>query len=168
MATTAKTKAGDDTKFQPRNAFLLAQLGAHATTLFAARIAALDLTPPEAGLLRIVATEPGLSQQAIAGRLGTPPSRLVLLVDGLEGRRVIERRRNPEDRRNHALHLTAEGGRLMGQLGRAAAAHEEAVCAVLEADERSQLGALLQRVAASHGLATGVHPGFTARGGGAC
>lgn len=166
MATTAK--AGTDAKFQPGNAFLLAQLGAHATRLFEARIAALDLTPPQAGLLRIVATEPGHSQQAIAGRLGTPPSRLVRLVDALEERGVMERRRNPEDRRNHALHLTAEGGRLLGQMGRAAAAHEDAVCAVLEADERSQLGALLERVAASLGLAAGVHPWFTARGGGAC
>lgn len=166
MATTAK--AGTDAKFQPGNAILLAQLGAHAASLFEERIAALDLTLPQAGLLRIVATEPGLSQQAIAGRLGTPPSRLVLLVDALEKRGVMERRRNREDRRNHALHLTAEGGRLMGQMGRAAAAHEAAVCAVLEADERSQLGALLERVAASLGLAAGVHPGFMARGGGAC
>ncbi len=141
------------------NAFLLAQLGAHATTLFASRIAALDLTPPQAGLLRIAATDPGLSQQAIAGRLGAPPSRLVLLVDRLEERGVIERRRNPEDRRNHAIHLTAEGGRLLGRLGRAGAAHEDAVCAVLNADERRQLGTLLERLAASHGLVSGVHPG---------
>jgi DNA-binding MarR family transcriptional regulator len=160
MATTGKAKAGPGTRFRTGNAFLLAQLGAHATALFAARIAALDLTPPQAGLLRVVATEPGLSQQAIATRLGTPPSRLVFLLDGLQERGIIERRRNPEDRRNHALHLTADGGRLMGQLGRAAAAHEDAVCAVLTADERDQLAALLGRVAASHSLTTGVHPGF--------
>lgn len=160
MTSTAKPRAGTRAKVGTGNAFLLAQLGAHATALFAARIAALGLTPPQAGLLRVVATEPGLSQQAIAGRLGTPPSRLVLLVDGLEERGVIERRRNPEDRRNHALHLTAEGGRLMGQLGRAAGAHEDAVCAGLDATERGQLGALLARVAANHGLAAGIHPGF--------
>lgn len=156
---TARTKAGPDTKFGVGNAFLLAQLGAHATALFAARITSLDLTLPQAGLLRIVAIEPGLSQQAIAGRLGTPPSRLVLLVDELEERGIIERRRDREDRRNHAVHLTAEGGRLIGHLGRAAAAHEDEVCAVLDADERAQLGALLASVAADHGLSPGVQPG---------
>jgi hypothetical protein len=43
---------------QPRtgSAFLLAQLGAHAAAGFAARIAALDLTPAQAGLLRLMRT----------------------------------------------------------------------------------------------------------------
>src|SRR5579863_1266802 len=101
-------------------AFLLSQLGAHATALFSERIASLDLTPPQVGFLRLVGSEAGSSQQAIAARLGIAPSRLVPLVDGMEERGLVERRRDPQDRRNHALHLTAEGGRLMGQLNRVA------------------------------------------------
>src|ERR1700731_770920 len=111
MATTPKTEAPPSQQSRTGNAFLLAQLGAHATTLFAERIAALDLTPPQAGFLRLVATEPGSSQQAIAGRLGIAPSRLVPIVDGLEQRGLIERRRDPDDRRNHALYLTADARR---------------------------------------------------------
>jgi DNA-binding MarR family transcriptional regulator len=160
MATSTKPEAGPEKQNRTGSAFLLAQLGAHATALFAERIVGLDLTPPQAGLLRIVALEPGLSQQVIAGRLGTPASRLVALVDDLEERGVIERRRNPQDRRNYALFLTREGGRLMGQLGRAAAAHEDAICRALDADERAQLGSLLEKIAASEGLETGIHPGF--------
>ena len=56
-------------------AFLLAQLGAYAAERFGERAAALDFTRPQAGLLRLISREPGLSQQAVAGRLGTPPSR---------------------------------------------------------------------------------------------
>jgi hypothetical protein len=70
----AKTPAGSRQQLRAGSAFLLAQLGAHATTLFAERIAPLDLTPPQAGFLRLVAAEPGSSQQAIASRLGMTAS----------------------------------------------------------------------------------------------
>ena len=142
------------------NSFLLAQIGAHAAAGFAKRIADLDLTPAQAGLLRLVATQPGQSQQELARQLRTPPSRLVLLVDHLEERGLIERRRNPDDRRHHALYLTAEGGQFLGtRLGPAAAAHEDDICAGLTAAEREQLRGLLHRIAEQQGLILGVHPG---------
>ena len=141
-------------------AFLLAQLGAYAAERFGERAAALDFTRPQAGLLRLISREPGQSQQAVARRLGTPPSRLVALVDGLEERGLIERRRNPGDRRNYALHLTAAGERAMADLSQAAMEHEHAVAAPLTQAERAQLSALLAKLAAAHGLVPGVHPGY--------
>jgi DNA-binding MarR family transcriptional regulator len=148
------------TRRQTGNAFLLAQLGAHAAARFAERIAELDLTPAQAGVLRLIAWEPGQSQQAIARQLGTPPSRLVLLIDGLEERGLIERRRNPGDRRHHALFLTEDGTGFMRRLGRIGAAHEDDVCAALTAAERGVLNDLLGRIAGQQGLAAGVHPGY--------
>jgi DNA-binding MarR family transcriptional regulator len=143
------------------NSFLLTQIGAHAAAGFAKRIADLDLTPAQAGLLRLVATQPGQSQQELAGQLRTPPSRLVLLVDQLEERGLIERRRNPDDRRHYALFLTAEGGRfLRTELGPVGAAHEDDICAALSAAERGQLAGLLGRIAEQQGLIPGVHPGY--------
>jgi DNA-binding MarR family transcriptional regulator len=145
-------------------AFLLSQLGAQATARFSERIASLDLTPPQVGFLRLVGCEAGSSQQAIASRLGMAPSRLVPLIDDMEERALVERRRDPKDRRNHALYLTAKAGRLMGELNRVAIAHEEAVCAGLDPKERQQLVALLQRVAANQGLEPGIHPGYRLMG----
>ena len=141
-------------------AFLLSQLGAQATALFSERVASLDLTPPQVGFLRLVGSEAGSSQQAVASRLGIAPSRLVPLIDDMEERELVERRSDPQDRRNHALYLTAKGGRLMGQLNDVAIAHEEAVCAGLDPKERQQLAALLQRVAFNQGLEPGIHPGY--------
>jgi DNA-binding MarR family transcriptional regulator len=141
-------------------AFLLAQVGADAAARFAERIAELGVTPPQAGLLRAVAGDPGRSQQALAAQLGTPPSRLVALVDGLEDRGLLERRRNRDDRRLHAVHLTAEGRRMLHVIGQAGRAHDDAVLSVLDDEERAQLAALLARLADAAGLPPGVHPGF--------
>ena len=142
-------------------AFLVAQLGAYAAERFGERAAALDFTRPQAGLLRLISREPGLSQQAVARRLGTPRQRrLVALVDGLEQRGLIERRRNPGDRRNYALHLTAAGEQAMAALSQAALEHEQAISAPLTQAERAQLSKLLGKLAAAHGLVPGIHPGY--------
>ena len=122
-------------------AFLLAQLGAHATERFAERIAALDLTPPQAGLLRAVASEPGRSQQAVAEQLRIQPSRFVALVDELERRGVVERRRNETDRRLYALHLTATGEELMRDIGQVASEHENDICSALSASSNAAASA---------------------------
>src|SRR6202034_4949910 len=95
-------------KRQP--AFLLAQLGAHAASQFAERLRVLDLTPPDAGILRLLRAAAGLSQQELAAKLQIHPSRLVAILDNLEKRGLVERRQNPEDRRLYSLYLTKDGG----------------------------------------------------------
>ena len=155
-----ETRPGETRRKRTDIAFLLAQLGAYAAERFGERAAALDFTRPQAGLLRLISREPGLSQQAVARRLGTPPSRLVALVDDLEQRGLIERRRNPGDRRNYALHPTAAGEQAMAALSQASLEHEQAISAPLTQAERAQLSELLGKLAAAHGLVPGVHPGY--------
>ena len=91
-------------------AFLLAQLGHHAAAKFAEQIATIDLTPPQAGILRAIASEPGRSQQALSAQLGLLPSRVVAYVDELEDRGYVERRRNP-DRPAPACAVSDRGGK---------------------------------------------------------
>jgi DNA-binding MarR family transcriptional regulator len=141
-------------------AFLLAQLGAHGARRFAERVAEIGLTAPDAGLLRKIASDPGVSQQALAEHLGVMPSRMVALVDELETKGIIERRRSTEDRRNYELHLTERGRRVLGELSRIAAEHEERFCAALSKEERMQLRDLCRRIADEQGLTPGVHPGY--------
>ncbi|HEY2552992.1 MAG TPA: MarR family transcriptional regulator [Streptosporangiaceae bacterium] len=141
-------------------AFLLAQLGALAAGQFGERAAALGFSRPQAGLLRLIGREAGLSQQAIAARLGTPASRLVALVGDLEARGLVKRQRNQQDRRNYALHLTGKGQDALRSLDAAAAEHEQSIAGPLTAAERRQLCGLLTRLAAGHQLQPGIHPGF--------
>ncbi len=141
-------------------AFLLTQLGTHAAQRFGERIVALGLTPPDAGMLRKIASDPGISQQDLAEHLGIMPSRMVALVDELERKGVVKRKRNTEDRRNYALALTQNGRMVLRELSHVAADHEVALCAALSEEEKLQLRDLLRRVAEEQGLKPGVHPGY--------
>jgi DNA-binding MarR family transcriptional regulator len=141
-------------------AFLLAQLGAHATARYAEKVASLDLDPAQTGVLHLIGRQPGGSQQALASRLGVAASRVVALVDGLESRGLLERRRSATDRRNYELHLTEQGQQLLGQLRLVAQAHEHDITAALSGEERSRLVDLLRRIADQPGLLPGVHPGY--------
>jgi DNA-binding MarR family transcriptional regulator len=154
VAAVSKGDRGDGV------AFLLSQLGHHATALFATQIATIDLTPPHAGILRAIAAEPGRSQQALSAQLGLLPSRVVAYVDELEDRGYVERRRNPDDRRLHALYLTASGRKLMNKIGDLARQHERRLTAGLDTEQRATLRDLLATIADHQALTPHVHPGY--------
>lgn len=141
-------------------AFLLTQLGTHAAARFAERVGAIGLDPPTVGLLRMIARQPGRSQQSLAEELGVVRSRVVALVDNLEGKGLVERHRSPVDRRNHELRLTAEATRVLARMREIGVAHEREICAALSPDEHARLRELLEAIAEQQGLNPGVHPGF--------
>jgi DNA-binding MarR family transcriptional regulator len=140
-----------------RVAFLLAQVGALASTGFAKRSRELGLTPADAGVLRLVGQMPGLSQRVLADRLGAVPSRVVPLIDSLEQRSLVARQRSTSDRRNYELRLTDEGQTLLAALRTAAEQHERTLLSGLSADDAQQLEALLARIATEHGLDADLH-----------
>src|SRR5579872_4068939 len=141
-------------------AFLLAQVGAHAASKFGERIAALGLTPPDAGIFRLLAVAQGISQQELSEKLGIHPSRLVAILDELENRGMVERKPKEGDRRQYALHLTGKGREAFTKIDQVAREHQDALCASLTSAEREQLAELLQRIAEQQGLVPGVHPGY--------
>src|SRR5690349_19332939 len=128
-------------------AFLLSQLGHRSAAVYADLIASIELTPPHSGILRAIASEPGRSQQALSGQLGLLPSRVVVYVDELEARGYVERRRNPDDRRLHALYLTPSGKKLMTKIGELARQHERLMTDGLDSAQRDTLRQLLSAMA---------------------
>ena len=141
-------------------AFLLAQLGAHATERFVERLGEEELSPPLVGMLRMIGAEPELSQQALATKLGMVPSRVVAYVDDLERRGWVTRRRGEVDRRVNVLVMTEEGEQAMKRVGKLAKAHEESVTEGLSAADVAALKPLLDKLSRLRGLTPGVHPGF--------
>ena len=140
--------------------FLLSQLGLLSASNFARLVAPLGVTPPHVGLLRAITDSPGRSQQALADEFGMPASRMVVLLDDLEARGLVERRRDPADRRVHLLHATPEGVDLMTRVEEAGKDAERRLLQALSAAERKQLKDLLLRIADDQRLTRGVHPGY--------
>jgi DNA-binding MarR family transcriptional regulator len=122
----------------------------------------LDLTPPHVGLLRAIGLVPGRSQQAIADQFAMPPSRMVAFIDDLEHAGLVERRRDPRDRRAHNLFLTTAGEKAMAKIAEIGRGWEEELVKSLSSEERVQLRALLERLVADQGITPGVHPGYRA------
>lgn len=154
-------KSSQSHKLRPTGAaFLLAQLGAHAADRFAERIAVLGITPPHAGILRLIARTPSCNQQALAKRLGVLPSRMVVLIDEMAEKGLLQRKRSTKDRRHSELVLTMRGQRVLEKLSHLAAKHEADLCAGLTPQERETLATLGRKIAHHQGLTPDVHPGY--------
>jgi DNA-binding MarR family transcriptional regulator len=138
---------------------MLSQLGALGASKFAEATEPLGLTPRDAGVLRLLVQNPGISQRALADRLGAVPSRVVVLIDALEERGLVSRTRSETDRRNYQLHLTQQGQAVMRDLRGVASRHEAGLMAPLSDREQRDLHAILAKLAAAHGLDGEVHPG---------
>jgi len=140
--------------------FLLSQLGFTSSRCFAEELKPLGIHPGEFALMRFVAASEGQSQQALADRLGIPPSRMVAKVDALEEAGLVERRTDPADRRVRGLHLTRKGRGLLERAAQIAVDYEGQLCAELDKEEREQLIDLLQKLQPGLIELRGVHPGL--------
>jgi DNA-binding MarR family transcriptional regulator len=113
-------------------------------TDFAETVDGAGISPGLFGILVIISTNPGLTQQALADAAHLDRSTVVTVLDKLEDRRLVER--HAADRRSNGLFLTRNGTSLLRRLKRKVAQHERRVVQNLSAKERKQLVALLQRI----------------------
>lgn len=140
--------------------FLISQLGFFSSKGFMGALEPIGIGPREFLLMRFVAATDGQSQQALAERLGVPPSRMVAMVDHLEEAGLVERQPDPEDRRVRALHLTRKGRGVLDKASKIAIDYETRLCAGINREEREQLIDLLQKLQESQTHLRGVHPGL--------
>jgi DNA-binding MarR family transcriptional regulator len=140
--------------------FLLSQLGVYSAQRFAERLQPLGVHPRHFGLLVNIASVEGQSQQYLADAMGIHRNVMVGLVDELEHRGLVERRRHASDRRAHALYLTAAARELLVQAEAFVHQNDTELVTALDQAERRLLISLLRRMASERGLHRGVHPGL--------
>lgn len=160
---TDSEAAGPDGGEHPGFAFLLVQLGVHAARQFAERIAPLGVQPRHVGMLTRLAANEGRAQQAIGELIGLNPTQMVFLVDELEDRGFVERRRNPADRRSYGLYLTETGRDMLAKVQAAGRDHQDELGLALSAGEQDQLTTLLRRLAREQGITEQSLPGVPPR-----
>jgi DNA-binding MarR family transcriptional regulator len=104
-----------------------------------------ELSPGRAGMLLLIEANPGVPQGRLAEAVRLDRSTMVGVVDSLEERGLIERRRGT-DRRTNGLWVTRAGRTLAARLRGRIERHEDRVAARLSATERAQLLALLEKL----------------------
>jgi len=102
-------------------------------------------SPGRVGLLILIDANPGVTQSRLAEAAERDRSTMVGVLDQLETRGLIERRRGA-DRRTNGLWLTRAGRRLLARALRGIEKHERRIAARLSAPERRQLLELLGRI----------------------
>ncbi len=94
------------------------------------------------------------SQQAMVEGLCIDANYCVLLLNDLESSDLVERRRDPSDRRRHLVSMTAKGARALHQAEQAQQSLEDDILGALSPEERAALAHLVRK--AIDAQATGV------------
>jgi DNA-binding MarR family transcriptional regulator len=129
--------------------FLLARLGFGVKKQAIEELERIGSSLYDYSVLALLGEAPCEGQGSIAEMLGLDKSQLVGLLDGLEERKLIERRRDPNDRRHNVI-LTADGKRQLEKLRGVVNGIAEEFLAPLTPAQREELHMLLLQVAGHH------------------
>lgn len=112
-------------------------------------VADLGVTRSQWGALVAVAQDEGIAQRGIAQKLEISDASAGRIVDRLVAENLVERRRQEQDRRVQAIHMTKAGHDITRELDRIAARAEEAAWRDFDLDEMTTMIALLDRLHAN-------------------
>ena len=130
-------------------AFLLAKVGMTIKMRMLDELEQVGCGLYEYGVLAVLGEGAQKTQAAIADALSVDRSQLVGVLDSLEGDGYVERKRDPNDRRRHAVSITADGKRRLVKLRSVVKEIERSFLEPLDEETRNALHQTLLRVACS-------------------
>jgi len=128
--------------------FLIADVARLMRSAFDRRVRRLGLTRSQWQVLSLLHRRPGLSQSELAEMLEVERATAGRMIDRLEQKGWLVRRRDPADRRAWRLHLTGEAEAVQAEMGVIAAGMIDEAMAPLDEEEREALTAMMERVKA--------------------
>lgn len=126
--------------------FMLKDLSHVMRRAFDARARAIGVTRAQWQALFVLSRNEGSNQGTLAELLEVEPITLCRMVDRLEEAGLVERRRDPNDRRAWLIYLTDASRPLLAQLRELGHALTEEALEGIDAAERDQLVATLTKI----------------------
>jgi DNA-binding MarR family transcriptional regulator len=145
-----EARPGPPKELLSSSVFLLKRLGFAAKDRSHAAFEGSGLSAFHYAVLALLEEDPRETQAQIADALGYDRSLIVRLLDELEERELVIRKRDPEDRRRHVVKLTPSGRSMLVDLRAIVRRLEDEYLAPLSAEERETLHVLLAKVASHH------------------
>lgn len=134
--------------------YWLRRVSNHVSGSFARALQARQVSIAEWVALRHIHQQPGITPGELADALSLTRGALSKVLDKLEGKKWIVRATKPEDNRVQLISLTRLGGRVLPELADIADRNDEHSFSCLDAEERSTLKHLLDKLTRFHQLSS--------------
>jgi DNA-binding MarR family transcriptional regulator len=126
--------------------FLMTWAAARSRDAFGRALVDVGLKPPQFGILTMIASRPGMTQNELVEATDIDPSTMVALLDHLEVAGLAERRPHESDRRKRSVYLTAKGKHTLAKGREAAQRVGDETFTRLTAEERAEFHRLLRKL----------------------
>lgn len=117
-----------------------------AVAVFMEETAEFGVTPVQFAILNALIEDPGEDQVTLAGKVAFDAATFGSVIHRLEARGWVRRKPDAQDRRRKLLWITPDGERAAIAMKRAVAKAQGRIVGPLEARERDQLLALLEKL----------------------
>lgn len=114
-----------------------------AVAIFLQETEGLNVTPVQYAALQAIADAPAIDQRSLARTIGFDTSTIGGVIDRLEGRALVQRNADPDDRRVRRLTLTADGAALLERVLPAMQRAQQRMLAPLPEAERAEFMRML-------------------------
>jgi DNA-binding MarR family transcriptional regulator len=121
-----------------------------AVAIFMEEAAEFDATPVQFAILNALIDDPGEDQITLSNRVAFDPATFGSVIGRIEAKGWVTRKADPGDKRRKLLWVTPEGQAIALAMKRAVAKAQLRIVAPLDAAERVQLSALLDKLVTGH------------------